>query len=229
MEQQHPPSNQSLIQWGRRGILYNPSRLTTLSLEWFEPRFWALRGLVRRSFVGRGQVLAVDTPSGPAVLRRFLRGGWVARWVTDRYLFFGYVRSRAFREFDLLQELFNRGLPVPEPLAALCDRSGLTYRAALITREIPGAQPLSELAEDLSSDDWAGLRATLDSFFKAGLRHPDLNAKNILRDHHGRWHLIDFDRARILHRPSDPYPMIKRLKRSFGRLGLRIESSALEF
>jgi len=227
MEQHPRSSTRRLIQWGGRRILYNPSGLTTVSLEWFEPRFWSIRGLIRERFSGRGQALAVETPAGPAVLRQFLRGGWVARWVTDRYLYLGQQRSRAFREFDLLQDLFDRGLPVPKPLAALCDQSGLAYRAALIMTEIGGARTLAEIAEELSPDDWAALRTTLGAFFEVGLRHPDLNAKNILRDHDGRWFLIDFDRARLARGPVAPGPMIRRLQRSLDRLGLQIESSAL--
>jgi 3-deoxy-D-manno-octulosonic acid kinase len=228
MEQRDPPSTRSLVQWGGRRILYNPTRLTTVSLEWFDPRFWSMRNLVRQRFEGRGQALAVDTPAGPLVLRRFLRGGWVARWVRDRYLFLGQERSRAFREFDLLQKLFERGLPVPEPMAALCDQSGLTYRSALIMSEIAGGQTLADLADQLSSEQWSELRMTLRSFFEAGLRHPDLNARNILRDQQGRWYLIDFDRARLARRPVDPRPMIRRLQRSFRRLGVRIEAGALD-
>jgi 3-deoxy-D-manno-octulosonic acid kinase len=227
MEQRDPPSTRRLIQWGGRGILYNPSRLSAVSLEWFDPRFWELRSLVRQRFDGRGQALAVETPAGPAVLRCFLRGGWVARWVSDRYLYLGQERSRAFREFDLLQALRERGRPVPEALAALCDRSGPSYRAALIMREIPGAQTLAELAEQLTPDQWADLRATLESFFVIGLSHPDLNARNILRDQDGHWFLIDFDRARLSGRPVDPRPMIRRLRRSFGRLGLQVAPAAL--
>lgn len=229
MEQRDPPSTRSLIQWGGRRILYNPSRLTTVSLEWFEPRFWSMRDLVRQRFEGRGQALAVDTPIGPVVLRRFLRGGWVARFVSDRYLFLGQQRSRAFREFDLLQKLFERGLPVPEPLAALCDQSGLSYRSALIMSEITGGQTLAELAGQLSPGQWAELRAMLRAFFAVGLRHPDLNARNILRDQEGRWYLIDFDRAGLTGRPVDPRPMVKRLQRSFRRLGLNIEPAELDF
>jgi 3-deoxy-D-manno-octulosonic acid kinase len=220
MARDHPASTRKLIQWGGHRILYNPSRLTTISLEWFDPAFWSMRDLVQRRFEGRGQALAIATPTGPAVLRRFLRGGWVSRLVRDRYLYLGPFRSRAFREYDLLRALFEQGLPVPEPLAALCDRRGLTYRAALITGEIPGARTLASLAAGLQDEDWHALRLTLDQFFAAGLKHPDLNAKNILRDQRGNWYLIDFDRARQAARRSDPAPMLRRLQRSLHRLGL---------
>ena len=227
MERHQPTSTHALIQWGHCSILYNVNRVQTVSREWFEPRFWALRGLIRRHFEGRGQALAVETPVGPVVLRCFQRGGWIARFVADRYLYLGQARSRAFREFVLLQALFKQGLPVPEPLLALCERSGLTYRAALITHEIAGAQTLADLAAELQREDWAELRASLDSFFAAGVRHPDLNAKNILRDRSGRWYLIDFDRARQGTSPADPRPMLRRLKRSLCSLGLPADASAL--
>ena len=223
------PGARTQVRWGNYHILYNPARLDTISLEWFEPEFWLLRNAVRQRFQGRGQVLAVDCSVGPAVLRRYRRGGLVARLISDRYLYSGAGNSRSFREFELLGRLFDAGLPVPEPLAALCARRGVGYRAALLTHEIQGAQVLADIAESLSAQDWAELRATLSDFFTVGLNHPDLNARNVLRDSSGAWFLIDFDKAKLGSAPASPTPMINRLRRSFKRLGLQVDASALEF
>ncbi|MEN1728379.1 MAG: 3-deoxy-D-manno-octulosonic acid kinase [Pseudomonadota bacterium] len=228
MEQNEKSAIRSRFQWGRAAILYNPRRVTSISLEWFQPRFWELRSAVRQQFKGRTLALAVDTPAGPAVLRQFHRGGLMAPMLRDRYLFLGHERSRSFREFDVLQHLFQAGLPVPEPLAALCERSGFSYRAALITREIEGAQALADIALSLHPEDWKTLRKVLDRFFDAGLLHPDLNARNVLRDGAGHWYLIDFDRARVLPGKAPAAGMIARLQRSFKRLGLTVPASALE-
>src|SRR5699024_3394777 len=185
------------LQAGSVRILYDPSVLDVVSPEWLEPEFWRLRGAVLDEFGGRGQALAVASDAGPAVLRRCLRGGLIARISRDRYLFTGYARSRSFREFRVLARLHHSCLPVPRPLLAGCERRGLTARAALLTRLIPNAISLPQAADLLEAEHWERLGKTLGSFFRAGVVHPDLNATNLLIDGDCRWHVIDFDRARI--------------------------------
>jgi 3-deoxy-D-manno-octulosonic acid kinase len=206
------------FQAGSTRILYDRDALTAVSLEWLQPQFWQIRKAVLDELGGRGQALKIDTPIGIAVLRRYLRGGQVARISRDRYLFTGYQRSRAFGEWRVLERLHGQGFPVPRPLLASCERRGIFYRAGLLTRFIDSALPLSQLASILTDDDWQQLATTLAAFFKAGLIHADLNADNILRDGQGRWYLIDFDRARLQARPADPSPMIARLARSLDKL-----------
>jgi 3-deoxy-D-manno-octulosonic acid kinase len=201
-------------------ILYDSDWLTAVSLEWLQPAFWQMRGLVSESLGGRGQALAVDSDSGPAVLRRYLRGGKLASLLHDRYLFTGYRRSRGFHEWRMLARLHAMGLPVPRPLAASCERKGLVYRAGLLTARIADARTLADVAESMNERQWQELLQTLRSFFDAGVVHADLNARNILIDGAGRWYLIDFDKARQLNRPADGGPMLRRLLRSCERLGL---------
>lgn len=201
-------------------ILYDPQRVTAVSPEWLDPGFWRLRGGVTAELGGRGQALQLDTPAGPAVLRRYLRGGMVARVSHDRYFFTGYSRSRAFIEWSALSRLLEQGLPVPRPLMASCERRGPYYRAGILTELIPGARSLADAAGVLGEDDWHRLGAMLQRFFAAGMVHADLNAHNILLDAAGRWYLIDFDRARVLDRPARPDRMLQRLFRSFDKLGI---------
>jgi len=227
MNQRHSSSTREHARLGAARILYNPNRLTTISREWFDADFWRLRDAVRARFEGRGEALAIETSIGPAVLRRYRRGGWIARLVHDRYFFIGFDQSRSFREFDVLQTLFEQGLPVPEPLAALCERRGRAYRAALLTAEIEGSRTLAELAADLDEADWSELRNVLNGFFRVGLEHPDLNAGNILRDRQGQWFLIDFDRARVHASARSPQPMLRRLLRSLGKQGVQIDPALI--
>jgi len=150
---------------------------------------------------GRGGAVRVTTPEGAVVIRRFRRGG-AMRWLRDRY--FGW-RPRPFRELSLLVRCRRRGLTVPEPVAALVERRLLGYRGLLVTREIDGATPLSDLVDrgvdyDLAALLGAGFREAHD----AGLDHPDLNLGNVLvldRGYGPRLALVDLDRAR-LHRGS---------------------------
>lgn len=208
------------FQAGTMRILYDPARVNAVSLEWADPDFWYLRGAVTGELGGRGQALQIETAAGPAVLRRYLRGGQVARISRDRYLFTGYRRSRGFCEWQVLAALNRRGLPVPAPILASCERSGIFYRAGLITTLIPGSRSLADVADQLGVDEWRQLGATLHRFFQAGLVHPDLNARNILIDPDNRWHLIDFDRARATGAPVEGRPMLQRLARSCHKLGI---------
>ena len=77
------------------------------------------------------------------MLRHYRRGGFIARLSRDRYVWTGEARVRAFAEWRLLELLTERGLPVPKPIAARYQRSGLLYRCDLITQRIADAQPLS--------------------------------------------------------------------------------------
>lgn len=201
-------------------ILYDPEALDVVSPEWLLPAFWRTRAAVLAEFGGRGQALAVATDAGPAVLRRYLRGGMIARVSRERYVFTGYDRSRGFREWRLLARLHAMGLPVPQPLMAGCERRGATYRAALLTRLLENTIGLPQAADILEPEHWQRLGRTLQRFFRAGVVHPDLNANNLLIDGDCRWYVIDFDRARLNDGPVDPDRMLRRLERSLDKLGI---------
>jgi 3-deoxy-D-manno-octulosonic acid kinase len=189
-----------------------------VSREWFSPRWWQARAAVQQQLGGRGQALLIETAVGRLVLRRLQRGGLAALLSHNQYLNLGFAQSRAVREFRLLGQLRQRGLPVPEPIAASHEPAGLFYRAGLLTRLIPDARELAELAPGLSQEQWHELASTLERFFSAGLQHPDLNARNLLLDVHGRWHLLDFDRARLIDGKVDSRFMRRRLARSLEKL-----------
>jgi 3-deoxy-D-manno-octulosonic acid kinase len=209
-----------LINQGRIRILADGEVAEWLTQDWFAPEWWKHEGLVLKSLGGRGQAVLLDSSVGHLVLRRFLRGGWVSRLSEDAYLNLGIHRSRAFREFRLLKTLRRLQLPVPEPVAASFEPNGLTYKAGLLTRFIPDASELAELAPQLSIAQWSDLASTLEDFFSAGLSHPDLNARNLLLDRSGQWHLLDLDRAVLRGREVDGRAMCRRLARSLEKLCL---------
>ena len=221
------------LQIARAFILYEDSLTPRPQLDWLSPSHWHGIGALGERLGGRGQVWRVSTPLGPAVLRRYQRGGWAQRISRDRYLYWGSTRSRAVREFRLLHQLRQHHLPVPEPLLASCERgtggvsNSMTYTCGLLSREIPKAQTLMALAPQLDSQDWTAIGDMLGRFFRAGLWHPDLNASNLVRDGDQQWWLLDFDKARLSGRPSRPAPMLKRLQRSMNKHQLRGDDKAL--
>jgi 3-deoxy-D-manno-octulosonic acid kinase len=124
----------------------------------------------------------------------------MARLTADLYFWRGLEITRPWREWKLTANLHSQGLPVPQPIAARVSRAGLFYRGDLITRRIEPAQTLADLlsAKQLPPDGWQRLGTMLRRFHNAGVRHDDINARNILVDGSGAFHLIDFDKAAIV-------------------------------
>jgi len=187
----------------------------------FDPAHWQAREAVTGAAVGRGSAWFLDTPFGAAVLRRYLRGGAVARFIRDRYLFTGWGRSRPVREFRTLERLSAGGLPAPAPLAACVRRRGLWYTGSLLTRRIAAAVPLADLLAERGADDplWERVGACVRRFHDAGVVHADLNARNVLVGRDDAVFLIDFDRASIRPRARARFRRnLVRLRRSLRKL-----------
>jgi 3-deoxy-D-manno-octulosonic acid kinase len=189
-------------QEGRHFVLHDPAALPQPHVGIFDPAHWEAAGAIVGRAQGRGSVAFVRGGQHDQVwaLRHYRRGGWVGRIVADRYLWLGLVHTRPWREFRLTRELHDKGLPVPLPVAAHVERGGLLYRGDLITQRIEGAQPLADLlvAGPLPPAHWTQLGRVLKRFHAAGVRHDDINARNVLRDARGAFHVIDFDKAQLL-------------------------------
>lgn len=207
---------------GGVGIVFDRSRPPQAQAQWFDPAFWSANAVRERG--GRGAVWFIRGPFGDAVLRHYRRGGLAGRLLDDQYLWLGAERTRSLAEFRLLSRLYAWQLPVPRPIAARWQRSGWTYRADLLTSEIPGARTLAELLPELADGErqharLQSLGRTLARFHRVGVWHADLNAHNLLIDRDGQWHVIDFDRGCI--RPPQTgwiNASLMRLRRSIRKL-----------
>jgi 3-deoxy-D-manno-octulosonic acid kinase len=190
--------------------------------RWFDAAHWSRQGRAETREGGRGGVAFVETPAGACVLRHYHRGGLAARVSADRYFWTGAGRSRAFREFRLLERLVRAGLPAPAPVAARYERHGISYVADLLVRRIPAAETLAERLARGALDAALARRvgATIARFHAFGACHADLNAHNILIDERGGVSLIDFDRGR-LRKPALGWQQgnLARLRRSLKKLG----------
>jgi 3-deoxy-D-manno-octulosonic acid kinase len=156
-------------------------------------------GHASRASGGRGATLFIDCAGQPCVLRHYYRGGLIGRLLSDQFFWSGESTTRCFREWLLLEQLFQMGLPVPRPVAARYIRSGFIYRADLITARLPGVESLATrlVRGDVSAEVWARIGACIARFHAAGVWHADLNAHNIQIDAGGQIFLLDFDRGRI--------------------------------
>jgi len=207
---------------GTGAILYDPHRLAHPNRTVFDPSSLESTGRLTRAAKGRGSAWFIDSdaPGGAALaLRHYRRGGLIARWVKDRYVWAGEEATRSFRELRLLAHLEALGLPSARPVAALYERVGTwTYRAALLTERIIGARPLSGQFSATDLALWGRVGATIAAFHAAGVCHADLNAHNILIDPAGAVHLIDFDRGTLRSPGAWQASNLARLARSLAKV-----------
>lgn len=186
--------------------------------DWFDIARWRQRNEILGQSSGRNITWFVGTARFPLVLRHYYRGGLVGKLLHDSYLFTGWKQTRAYREFVLLQQLAELGLPACRAVAARIKRSGLIYRADLLMEQVSGGRDLVAHLQQgpLSVVHWQQIGKTLAEFHRHGVYHADLNAHNILLDEQGKVWLIDFDRGAIrAPQPGWQQQNIARLKRSF--------------
>jgi 3-deoxy-D-manno-octulosonic acid kinase len=219
-------------------IIYDRSQMDLPAAEHFTAGYWQDRNAVRGQAIGRGSAWFIDTSYGSIVLRQYLRGGWIAKISHEHYIFTGVSTSRPFREFKVLATLYELGLPVPRPVAAICKHRGILSTGTIMTARVDGARSLAEL---LSSTDitqgqwprqwhgrWADVGRCIHRFHSAGLWHADLNAGNILIDGDSSVYLIDFDRARFTPGvPVNGKNNLSRLNRSLVKLWPESDLSTL--
>lgn len=181
---------------GSIGILPSDSS-DDFDINWFDRAAWEAQGARRHTSTGRAPVLICETAAQTWVLRHYSRGGLVARFVNDHYVWRGLRATRAWQELDILVRMQDWDLPAPEPVAALVSRSGAVYQADIITVYIPETQALSALlrTERVNESLWRQIGKMLGEFHGRGVDHPDITAHNILIDDQDRPYLVDFDNA----------------------------------
>ena len=146
----------------------------------------------------------------------------MARFSDDLYVWQGAERSRAFREWRLLSTLFDKGLPVPRPIAARVFRRGITYTADILTVYIEDTRSVDAMlhAGESLGDLWQVIGSTVRLFHDEGVDLSDLNVRNILLDAQGRVFLVDFDKGRQRIAGSWKQGNLQRLQRSLRKTAL---------
>ena len=144
----------------------------------------AARDLAARPLQGRGVAYSIALPvSGTRVVVRHNRhGGLLAPLTRDLFL----PPTRAPLELLISERLRELGVPTPEVLMYGTGPAPLIFqRSDVVTREVTGARDLSSfMARESSAMErvraWAATRALLRTMNAAGVRHHDLNVKNVL-------------------------------------------------
>lgn len=165
----------------------------------FDIAHWQKESGTRQLTGGRGASYKIVIDEQPLVLRHYLRGGMVAALLHDRYLWTGLTGSRPFREQAVINHALQHQLPVPGVAAFMLQKSGLFYRAAIISHFIPNQGTLASLlySQSLNDENWQQIGRLIRRMHLSGIEHVDLNANNILVDEALDFHLIDFDKANI--------------------------------
>ena len=208
-------------------ILYDADRLGNAADLSFDRNELVARGSILGAAEGRGTTLFIQHDGQDLALRHYHRGGLVARFLTDEYFWTGLSRTRAWKEWHLLASLYEKGLPVPAPVAARVIRQGLVYSADIMTVRIPKAQPVAQILmqQSLTEQSWQAIGACIRRFHQQGVYHADLNANNILLDNQQQVFIIDFDRGEF-RKPAIRWQQenIARLLRSLNKIKAHAET-----
>ena len=144
----------------------------------------AARDLAARPLQGRGVAYAVALPvtGTRAVVRHNRHGGALALLTRDLFL----PPTRAPHELAVALRLRALGVPTPDVLMYGLSPAPFPFRRAdVVTREIDAGRDLAAFMSRETRDDeraaaWAATRTLVRAMNDAGVRHHDLNVKNVL-------------------------------------------------
>jgi tRNA A-37 threonylcarbamoyl transferase component Bud32 len=203
---------------------------------------FASRVPTARALHGREPAYAITLPlvDLPVVVRHNRHGGALRALTGDLFL----APTRAPEELEISVALRARNVPTPWVVACAIYPAGLGMaRSDVVTEEIPDSQDFGALllATNPDSDDrrmcWNAVRRLLKRLASAGVRHHDLNVKNILlrRAHDDLFaaYVLDVDRVEMDLPRRDAYAGNRaRLRRSVEKWrdtkGARITAAEIE-
>ena len=203
-------------------ILYDRQVIREIGDDRFSPSGWLhsepVSGALRAA--GRGSTTFVGNIPRQFVLRHYMRGGLIGKFVRDRYVWTGEEQTRPFAEWRMLAKMADKGLRVPRPAAARYCRRGPFYTADIITVRIPDVVALSEYiaSEARPAKFWQSLGAAVRDFHDHGVCHADMNAYNLQIDRDGDLWMLDFDKGRLLPPGTWQQKTLSRLHRSLKKI-----------
>lgn len=209
----------------RGAILYDRQVMSTIDEGRFVPGNWLhsepIQG--RLGSGGRGNTMFVGNVPRQFVLRHYIRGGLIGKFVNDKYIWTGADNTRPFREWRMLAKMADSGLRVPRPAAARYVRVGPFYTADLITVRVPNVHALSTWIHERAGGEefWQNLGDAIYQFQAKGVYHADMNAYNLQIDNTGNLWMLDFDRGKLLPAGAWQQQTLSRLHRSLQKIKLK--------
>ena len=187
-----------------RHIIYD--RQFPVTPEWFDlVKLQHLAQLSGLSEGGRSRSVFFKFAGQEYMLKHYWRGGMVARFLRDRYLYTGSRRVNVLREWQLLHQLQQWQLPAPKPCAASYIPNLIFYTADIILESCRPARPISALLgkRSIREKHWRLIGKTIRRFHDKNVFHADLNAHNILLwPKKDQVFLVDFDRSFVCKKKS---------------------------
>jgi len=201
-------------------IQYDSNVFNNFTEKLFNVNYITKEGLIKSEINGRGKTLEIEYFGKEFILKHYIRGGFISKISYDNYIFSSLASTRSVREYNLLNNLFLKGLPVPKPAALKVVKNKFTYNASLITCKIKNNGTLHDfiIKNKMNNNLWFLLEKTLKDFYEHNVYHSDLNSKNILIDSNNNFHLVDFDKSYFFYNKKLFYKSIKRLDRSLLKL-----------
>lgn len=192
-----------------------------------------------RAIAGRGTAYVASLPGGECVVVRHNRHGGALAAIT-RDLF--REPTRAPLELAIAERLRAIGIPTPVVLAyATYPAAPGFWRADVVTRYVAPSADLSAVLlsndESLRADAWKATALLLGEMSAAGVRHHDLNAKNVMLHLHDDRPpvamVLDVDRVVFGETPERALEgNLARLFRSFRKwrslYGARVDESEID-
>lgn len=211
------PEHIRQIQQQNQFALVDTHDFPDFTFDLFSSDYLQRNHMLTGSATGRGTTWFFAHNDKEYVLRHYLRGGFVSKWLKDQFFHSRAEQSRAWKEFNLLLQLRQLDLPAPRPCAALTIKSGFVFRSYLITERISKAKDLHQVLTkgDIDDDMWRSIGAMIRAFHQQGVYHHDLNIRNIMIDGETKPWLIDFDKCGFRTGGDWQQENINRLLRSF--------------
>ncbi len=177
------------------------------SLKLTDSQLHCLTGFFQNPAPAGHSVLGGRNPAGPVqlddfgavVIKHYRRGGLMQYIIKRRYFRLG--KTRAQREFELLELVKTLSINVPQPIA-YAHRGRLFYQTWLVTRAIHQSMSLARLSRQDEKEAGLAMHSVIEqisSLIQSNILHVDLHPGNVVVDGTGKVYLLDFDRGRIYH------------------------------
>lgn len=214
------PCSKKIVKNNEVFCVYDENEVNNFTTQFLDGEFWQAQNAIVGTAQGRGVTWFIHYQNKDWVLRHYYRGGMIGKFNKDAYIYSGIEKTRAAREFELLNHMRVLLLPVPKPIAYRVIKKGLYYKADILTERICNAQDLVTLLAEHSVSDslWKNIGKTIKRFHQHNIYHHDLNIHNILIDNNENVWIIDFDQGEVRSTSNSwKQENMSRLLRSFNK------------
>ena len=181
-------SEPKVVTSGAHAVLHDAALREHVDASWFDPAHWQGARGVERETSGRGAVLIVPHGDETWVVRHYRRGGYVARFIEDHYIWLG-ARAYALRfaSGGYCVACTMRVARAESDRGARASARDFSTRRTSSRRTCPTRASCrrSSREHDVPAECWRRIGRMVRAVHAHGVDHPDLTAHNILLDARG--------------------------------------------